>query len=95
MSNIKIKKISKNSQIRINRTDTIKMYLKLAKEKYKVLDDNEIIKIWIGKGINEDFGDESEANLLAKKALDTFIKDEDDQDNKTNYNSKKLKKVSW
>jgi hypothetical protein len=48
------------------------MYLDLAKKKYKVLDDNEIIKIWIGKGINEDFGDDSEVDLLAKQALNVF-----------------------
>jgi hypothetical protein len=71
------------------------MYLDLAKKKYKVLDDNEIIKIWIGKGINEDFGDDSEVDLLAKQALNVFTKNEDDQDSKANYNNKNLKKVTW
>jgi hypothetical protein len=91
MLNTKIKKTSfSNSQIRINRTATIKMYLDLAKKKYKVLDDNEIIKIWIGKGIND-----SEVDLLAKQALNVFTKNEDDQDSKANYNNKNLKKVTW
>jgi hypothetical protein len=88
----KIAKVS--PQIRINRNSTIEMYLNLARQKYKVLDDNEIIKIWIGKGISQDFEKSEDSLILAKQAATIFSTNEDDQDTKMNYNPQKLKQFS-
>lgn len=83
------------TQIRINRTVDIDRYLLLAKQKYKVLDDNEIIKMWISKGISDDFDGGLDSNLLAKQAVATFAKDEGDQDDSVNYNSGNVKQINW
>ena len=46
-----------NSQIRINRTTAIEKILENGRLKYKLLDDNEILKIYIGRGAELDVAD--------------------------------------
>lgn len=49
-----------NSQIRINRTTAIEKILENGRLKYKLLDDNEILKIYIGRGAELDAADSFE-----------------------------------
>jgi hypothetical protein len=47
-------KTNKIGQIRINRTSAIEKVLEQGRMRYKLLDDNEILKIYIGRGAELD-----------------------------------------
>lgn len=97
MTPTKIKKSSAktNSQIRINRTPIIDTLLARGRKKYKLLDDNEILKIYIGLGAEQDLHIDIDQINFDMSGQKSFLPAGDDEDFSQLYNQQKKKKINW